>query len=559
MFRPCTHSFAIALLVCTFACSDDDGGDGSSGNTGDAGASTSASAGSGADGTTGSGTGGVAATGGAGQGGCGEPGTGGTCASATVGSGGESSSTTGAGGDGGSDATGGTGSGGCNGGVGGATGAGGDCCCCDCTGGSGSGAGGGGAGPDGGDVLWESQFPFQAFLNDGTNSSVGRFDVASDGAGNVLVVGKFNISIDFGGGLLTSQDIESGDTFLLKLDPSGNHVWSSASVLGPPSAIAADASGNAYVVGTSLGGWYLAKVDPSGNLVWNHSHAGGDMLDVAVGPDGYVYVGGTSGGPAFTSAADVLVQKINPLTGDSLWAFTVAHADAQSVLSLAVTATGRVAIVGSYVGTPDLGGGPLPAPGGGYVAVLDAATGAHIWSKGFAGQLGLGGTPIDANAYEVGVDATGAVVVLALSPTGDFGGGPNPIPAGFTGADYLVRFSPSGQHEWTHGLFNTEGPGTIVRLSSLPVGSGGQIFLSALIEGDYDFGGGITSTGFFADAVVAAFHADGSFDWSTVLGQGGEEGGTLGQSSVALDPDGHPVFAGVVQEPPQIVAAELFP
>jgi hypothetical protein len=48
--------------------------------------------------------------------------------------------------------------------------------------------------------------------------------VAVDGAGNVLLTGDFDGTVDFGGGPLTSAG--SDDIFVAKLDAQGNHLWS---------------------------------------------------------------------------------------------------------------------------------------------------------------------------------------------------------------------------------------------------------------------------------------------------------------------------------------------
>ncbi|MBI4699649.1 MAG: hypothetical protein HY744_00540 [Deltaproteobacteria bacterium] len=48
---------------------------------------------------------------------------------------------------------------------------------------------------------------------------------AVDGAGNVLLTGSFEEAVDFGGGPLTTQPGDR-DIFVAKLDPSGSHLWS---------------------------------------------------------------------------------------------------------------------------------------------------------------------------------------------------------------------------------------------------------------------------------------------------------------------------------------------
>jgi hypothetical protein len=53
------------------------------------------------------------------------------------------------------------------------------------------------------------------------------FDVATataiDSAGNVVVTGYFQGTVDFGGGPLTTAGED--DIFVAKLDSSGNHLW----------------------------------------------------------------------------------------------------------------------------------------------------------------------------------------------------------------------------------------------------------------------------------------------------------------------------------------------
>lgn len=70
-----------------------------------------------------------------------------------------------------------------------------------------------------GNVLWSKRFG-------GPGNEYGR-GIAVDGAGDVIVSGQFMDVVDFGGGPLGANGRESG--FLLKLDPAGDHVWSTSS------------------------------------------------------------------------------------------------------------------------------------------------------------------------------------------------------------------------------------------------------------------------------------------------------------------------------------------
>ena len=61
----------------------------------------------------------------------------------------------------------------------------------------------------------------QGFGDSGNDLDAG---IAVDGAGNVLVTGRFEATVDFGGGPLT--DAGSRDIFVAKYDGAGAHIWS---------------------------------------------------------------------------------------------------------------------------------------------------------------------------------------------------------------------------------------------------------------------------------------------------------------------------------------------
>ncbi|MCC6488501.1 MAG: DUF5011 domain-containing protein, partial [Candidatus Hydrogenedentes bacterium] len=119
-----------------------------------------------------------------------------------------------------------------------------------------------------------------------------------DGDGNVIVTGQFRGALDFdpgpGTALLTAYgDI---DSYVLKLDASGDHVW--ARQLGGGSVlesrfIAVDANGNSYITGAfngtadfdpgagvsnlvAIGDYdiFVAKLDESGGYVWARQMGG---------------------------------------------------------------------------------------------------------------------------------------------------------------------------------------------------------------------------------------------------------------------------------------------
>ncbi|MCC6559422.1 MAG: hypothetical protein IT372_41410, partial [Polyangiaceae bacterium] len=102
-------------------------------------------------------------------------------------------------------------------------------------------------------------------------TSVEPFDLAADAAGDLVATGKFEGSVSFGGPVLASSG--GHRVFVVKLDPTGNHLWSRG--FGEPAgfghyqtgnSITADAHGYVYVTGMfyshplDLGGGPLASV-----------------------------------------------------------------------------------------------------------------------------------------------------------------------------------------------------------------------------------------------------------------------------------------------------------
>ena len=89
------------------------------------------------------------------------------------------------------------------------------------------------------------------------------YDVVVDGAGNAIVTGWFEGTVDFGrGGTVSSKNLNK-DVFVLKLDAKGDSVW--LQTFGDKDhdqgrALALDDKGNAYVTG--LYRFKLALVEP---------------------------------------------------------------------------------------------------------------------------------------------------------------------------------------------------------------------------------------------------------------------------------------------------------
>jgi hypothetical protein len=96
--------------------------------------------------------------------------------------------------------------------------------------------------------------------------------------GNVLVAGRFEGTIDFGGGPLASLGV--GDVFVAKLDTDGGHLWSKRFGNASDEAaagVATDSAGNVLVAGHFDG-----AIDFGGGPLNNAG--GGDVFVVKLAP-----------------------------------------------------------------------------------------------------------------------------------------------------------------------------------------------------------------------------------------------------------------------------------
>src|SRR5262249_42611081 len=198
--------------------------------------------------------------------------------------------------------------------------------------------------------IWERHFGGTANAVDAAQALA----IKEDHNGNVIVVGYFFHSINLGGGTLTSAGQE--DIFVLKYDSNGTYLWGrrfGGSGTDKATGVAIDSNNNIVVVGsfantvdfggvslTSAGALdiFVTKYDPNGNLLLAKAFGGtagetcnGVALDSAnnIFITGYYGYYGTAvdfgGGPLPLSAGttgmvyDVYVAKLTP-SGGYLWA-----------------------------------------------------------------------------------------------------------------------------------------------------------------------------------------------------------------------------------------------
>jgi hypothetical protein len=311
----------------------------------------------------------------------------------------------------------------------------------------------------------------------GGDAHVNGGAVALDARGNAYVVGSFHGRATFGA--LPALVGEGEDAFLLKLDPSLEPVWSKR--IGGPSMeigddLAIDAGGGVYVSGA-----FSSKV-----------------LDLGAGA---LHCAGIH---------DLFLAKYD-LDGNLAWAKRYGDALDQIDLRLRADPAGGVAVTGWYNGAVDFGGGAVRSPftKSAFVGRIDA-NGKGRWGRHFGHRLDYAGT------------------AAAFAPDGTLY-----VSGGSDGtAEFVPRGSPSPKDDLGPVLLSFDADGK--RLSARRFGSGADNMSTAIgfdaeggmrlvvgSRGVVDFGGGKRVAQNDAETVyVASFDAHGALLWDRALVSG---------------------------------------
>jgi len=235
----------------------------------------------------------------------------------------------------------------------------------------------------GGAHTWDAHYGSSA-INDAGDA------IAIDASDNVIVAGHFGGTVNFGGSALVSAG--SFDMFLAKYNSTGVHQWSKSfgsSGIEYVYDIAADASSNVILLGSftntvNFGGGnrvsaglhdvVVAKYNSAGTHQWSNrfgSTSDDYGYDAATDAGGNVYAlsnfNGTvdlGGGPiTSTGSSDFLLAKYNS-AGVHQWSRGFGSPQSDVPGGLAADAAGNVVMAGSFNNTANLGGSDLNSLGG---------------------------------------------------------------------------------------------------------------------------------------------------------------------------------------------------
>lgn len=407
---------------------------------------------------------------------------------------------------------------------------------------------GGGAGSDAGDPGGGGGTGCPACL--GTPLGIRSFgdagddipmDVATDRQGNLIIVGNFDGTLDFGAGPITSG--ESSDVFVVKLGPDGSAMWSKSfgdDAVQEAQRVAVDAEGNVLIVGhfrgtIDFGGGplvsagardvFVVKLDASGNHVWSKQF--GDKAEqfgrgIAADGHGNVFIAGSAwgtidfGGGALKSAGfeDIFVTKMDK-DGQYIWSKLFGDAQTQEVWDLATDHEGNVTVAAFILGNVDFGDGLTQGGANPDAAVVKlSGDGATLWSHRYGDQQRQYG-------QSIAVDSRGNVVLTGLMQGSiDFGDGPVESAGAF---DFFVtKFDATGKVLWHHRYGDQyDQPSLLVSVDSTDA-----VLLTGYFLGAVDFGGSPLVSAGKAEAFAAKLDLAGNNLWSRRMGDSADQKGT---------------------------------
>ena len=384
------------------------------------------------------------------------------------------------------------------------------------------------------------------------------YDVAVDAHGDLVLTGKFDGSVDFGGGPLSSVGKE--DVFVVKLGPGGEHLWSLR--LGGASddvgnRIAIDSHGNALVIGEfgdtvdfgggpldSAGGSdvFVVKLGPGGEHLWSRRF--GSTSDeagwgIAVDHDDNVLLTGefdgmvNFGGGDLDSAGskDVFAVKLNP-AGEHLWSHRFGSPDSDRGKSVAVDSAGNALFVGYFRGITNLGGEPLESAGDYDLFVVKLnPDGQHLWSKRFGGAA-------YERSWDIALDSEDNPIVAGyFEGTTDLGS--EPLVSAGSSDVFVLKLDPDGQHLWSKRFGGT----STERGRVIAVDHRDNVLLTGYFEETATIDDPPLESAGSADALMVKLDPDGHPLWSRSLGGTNYDTGW----GIAVNSDNAPLFVGYLQ------------
>jgi len=314
----------------------------------------------------------------------------------------------------------------------------------------------------------------------GGNNADQTNGIVTDKNGNIVVVGTFDATANFGSNSLSTSG--SLDIFVAKYDSTGKCLWAKkagGSFGDEGRGIKVDDEGNIYLTGTygqsgaifsglvtgSTGGLrnrFIAKYKPNGNIVWAKPIGGvsssPEPRKIEMGKDSKVYVAGEfygtitfNGTQQITSskggANDIFTVQFDT-SGTAIWANRGGDRKDEKLNGLAVDKDGNPIIYGSYDSLVTFGSTTKYAEYLGSTfghsdlfLVKYSTSGGQYWFQSYGGKDGdLGGG--------ICIDISGNIYTTGYFRTDFYSGSINANNSGTTNTLFLYKFNSSGIPVW---------------------------------------------------------------------------------------------------------------
>jgi len=403
-----------------------------------------------------------------------------------------------------------------------------------------------------------------------TNFPVKSAAQTSGGVGGDAFVSKLNAT---GSGLAYSTYLggsgsDSGSA--IAIDSSGN-----AYIVGSTSSSDFPVTPSAFQPTYGGGGYpdaFVAKLDPTGSVLVYASYLGGSNADygqgIAVDASGNAYVTGSTQSPDFPTVkplqigndgcslvynvqsctADAFVAEINSGGTALVYSTYLGGSAADLGQAIVVDTQGNTYIAGytysSDFPTQDALQSALGGASDAFVTELKAG------GSGFVFSTYLGGEGLD-QAFGIALDASGSIYITGGTQSANFPATPNVFQTSYAGKGdaFVSKLSPGGGTI----VYSTFIGGSDVDLGyGIAVDSAGNVVAVGVTQSS-DFptvdppqrilglsGAGTCSTGICSDAFVTRLDPSGAPLYSTYLGGAGADFA----QAVAVDSSGVPYVAG---------------
>ncbi len=381
-------------------------------------------------------------------------------------------------------------------------------------------------------------------IQSGTAGNESANDIATDGQGNIYLVGETTGAPD------GTTNAGGKDALLVQYRANGLRGWTrllGTSADDTAHAVAVDANGNIFVTGETAGALapgatvqgrdlFLARYDRDGNLLWvrQYGSTGDDIaLGLALDGSGKLYLAGkTTGsldGITTASGDDGFIMQLDA-DGNPLWTRQIASSAGNEVAqAIAIDGHGNACVTGSTNGDLDGNSAPLYGFNDIFLACYNSS-GTRMWLSMLRG-IGLASfdTSVE-NASAITIDSSGNFYIAGNRF--DLLGGTT------VGIDMLIaRFDASGNAIWVQ----TPGTSGTDLANDLLLDDQGNLYVVGQSDNAFT---GFTNAG-ADDVVLLRYGRDGTQQW---IRQSGSSGGDI-PHAVVMAASGQVLVTGQTNGP----------